>query len=71
MIRAVAVLCTAVALSGCSYVGTWAKQSYYSYRLRHSPRQRISKHLLERKTFFVFGKVVGSGLSADTPLATG
>jgi pimeloyl-ACP methyl ester carboxylesterase/uncharacterized protein YifE (UPF0438 family) len=61
--------CGLLALSGCAYVGTWAKQSYYSFQLRHSPRQRTSKHLLDRETFFVFGRVMGPELPAATPMA--
>lgn len=55
-------------LAGCSYVGSWAKQRYYSFELRHSPRQRLAKHLVERPTFLVFGKVQAPGLDAAVPV---
>lgn len=69
MIRFFVLLCAVLSFSGCAYLGTWAKQSYYSFQLRHSPSQRISKHLLDRNTFFVFGKVEGSGIPPITAVA--
>lgn len=71
-IAAVCSLCAGALLfilSGCAYVGTWAKQSYYSFQFRHSPRQRTSKHMLDRETFFVFGRVLGREVAADVPVA--
>lgn len=55
--------------SGCAYVGTWAKQRYYAAQLRASPRLHTAKHLLDRQTFFVFGKVLGREVNAATPVA--
>jgi pimeloyl-ACP methyl ester carboxylesterase len=68
---AVLSLCAGLLLasSGCSYVGTWAKQNYYAFQFRHSPRQRTSKHMLDRETFFVFGRVLGRDVAADVPVA--
>ena len=67
--RAVLLAGGVTVLSGCAYVGTWAKQRYYAAQLRQSPRLHTSKHLLDRETFFVFGKVLGPELSAATPVA--
>ncbi|PTY05505.1 hypothetical protein DB347_14085 [Opitutaceae bacterium EW11] len=60
MKRCALLLLLALCFSGCAYVGTWAKQRYYARQLRHSPRQKTSKHLLDRSTFFVFGQVLGA-----------
>ena len=57
MKRMALAILVAVSLAGCAYVGTVAKQHYYSAQLRNAPRNRIYKHLLERDTFFVFGRV--------------
>jgi hypothetical protein len=46
-----------MALVGCAYVGTAAKQAYYSARQPVAPRQRVFKHMLDRDTFFVFGRI--------------
>lgn len=61
--------CACFLLSGCAYVGTWAKQRYYTFQLRHAPRQRTSKHLLDRQTYFVFGRVEAEGLRESVPVA--
>ncbi len=44
-------------LAGCAYVGTAAKQAYYSLRQPLAPRQRVYKHMLARDTYFVFGRI--------------
>jgi pimeloyl-ACP methyl ester carboxylesterase len=44
-------------LSGCAYVTTAVKQSYYHAQLRRTPSPAIHKHLLDHPTCFVFGKV--------------
>ena len=54
-----AVLC--VCLSGCSYIGTVLSQAGYSVRQMASPEQRVYKHMLDRETFFVFGKIINEG----------
>lgn len=54
-----AVLC--VCHSGCSYVGTVLSQAGYSVRQMASPEQRLYKHMLDRETFFVFGKITSGG----------
>lgn len=69
MKRTLVLVCVALTGSGCAYLGTWAKQSYYSFQLRHSPRQRTSKHLLDRENFFVFGKVAGAEIPSATAVA--
>lgn len=56
-------------LGGCAYLGTWAKQSYYRFQLRHSPGLATSKHLLDKSTFFVFGRVTASAAVADRAMA--
>lgn len=59
-----------VALAGCAYVGTATKQAYYSVRQPLAPRQRVYKHMLDRDTYFVFGKIeAGSGAAAGAALA--
>jgi len=42
---------------GCTYLGNAVKQAHYSAQQRHSPTQRIYKHMLEVDNFFVFGKI--------------
>lgn len=44
-------------LNGCSYLGTMAAQAGYSLQQTASPEQRIYKHMLDRDTFFVFGRI--------------
>jgi pimeloyl-ACP methyl ester carboxylesterase len=44
-------------VSGCSYVGTVVSQAGYSMRQQASPEQRVYKHMLNRETFFVFGRI--------------
>ena len=53
-------LCLAVLfviLTGCSYVGSMVSQAGYSMRRMASPEQRVSKHMPDRETFFVFGRI--------------
>lgn len=45
--------------SGCTYVGTVARQSYLSVRQTVAPRQRVLKHMVERPTVFVYGEIRG------------
>ncbi len=57
-------LCSAVLfaiLSGCSYVGSMVSQAGYSIQQMASPEQRVCKHMLDRETFFVFGKIEHAG----------
>lgn len=69
MKRLVVLLPVAVCLSSCAYVGTWARQRYYTHQMRRAPRQETSKHLLDRPTFFVFGQVQGLADESAPPLA--
>lgn len=69
MKRMALAILAAASLAGCAYVGTVAKQHYYSAQLRRAPRNRIYKHLLERDTFFVFGLVEADPSHPDAPTA--
>lgn len=58
---------TCAVLNGCAYLGTVASQSAYSIKQRVAPEQRTAKHLLDRNTAFVFGRILGAPTgSADT-----
>lgn len=48
-------------LTGCSYVGSMVSQAAYSMRQRTSPEQRVYKYMLDRETFFVFGRIEHAG----------
>ena len=50
-----ALLC--MGLAGCSYVGTMLSQAEFAHQLRTEPQQRVSKHMLDRQTWFVFGRI--------------
>ena len=51
------LLLVSVLCSGCSYVATLRRQSWFSVRQLGVPRQRIYKHMLSQETFFVFGMI--------------
>lgn len=51
------LICFTVCVAGCSYVRTAVKQAKYYAQQRHSPSQRVYKHMLEVDNFFVFGKI--------------
>lgn len=42
-------------LTGCDYLGTVRRQSWFSVRQMGVPRQRLNKHMLSHDTFFVYG----------------
>lgn len=44
-------------LGGCSYMGTLVTQADYSLQQMTSPEQRVIKHMLDRETYFVFGRI--------------
>ncbi len=44
-------------LAGCSYVGTVLTQADYSVRQLSPTEQRVYKHMLDRDTFYVFGRL--------------
>lgn len=69
MKRAALLILLAAALAGCAYVGTATKQAYYSVRQAGAPRQRVYKHMLERDTYFVFGRVEAGATLGGAPLA--
>ncbi len=46
-----------ISLTGCSYLGTMVSQAGYSLQQTASPEQRVFKHMLNRDTFFVFGRI--------------
>ncbi|MDX2110741.1 MAG: DUF413 domain-containing protein [Verrucomicrobiota bacterium] len=50
----------ACCLSSCAYVQTAGKQAYYAAKQTGTPRQRIYKHMLDRDTFFVFGRILNN-----------
>jgi pimeloyl-ACP methyl ester carboxylesterase len=50
-------LCVLTMLAGCSYLDSALSQLHYGVRQGISPTQRVSKHLLERDNFFLFGKL--------------
>ncbi len=57
-------------LTSCTYLKYSAVQSKYSKTQRVSPSQSNLKHLLDKETFFVFGKVVDDlNQYANVPLA--
>jgi len=51
------LLLVSVLCSGCSYMATVRRQSWFSVRQLGVPRQRIYKHMLNQETFFVFGTI--------------
>ena len=63
------LLTLAAGLSGCSYVQTATKQAYYAACQTGTPQQRIYKHLLDRDTFFVFGRIRHDPTPADSAVA--
>ena len=63
------VLGLVVGLSGCAYVGTMTREAYYSARQGVAPRQRVYKHMVERDTYFVFGRLRRSPVPAEGVLA--
>jgi pimeloyl-ACP methyl ester carboxylesterase/uncharacterized protein YifE (UPF0438 family) len=48
-------------LGGCTYLGTLVSQADYSLKQLASPEQRIYKHMLDRETYFVFGRIAYAG----------
>ena len=56
-------------LSGCSYLQTASKQAYYAAHQIGAPQQRIYKHLLDRDTFFVFGRIQHAPTQPDSTVA--
>ena len=48
-------------LSACTYLGTLVSQADYSLQQIASPEQRIYKHMLDRETYFVFGRITYTG----------
>lgn len=53
----VPVVALLAALGGCSYVGTVLTQADYSLRQLAPSEQRVYKHMLDRDTFYVFGRL--------------
>ncbi|MBI5585180.1 MAG: DUF413 domain-containing protein [Deltaproteobacteria bacterium] len=51
------IIILAAGLTGCTYLGTAAKQAGYAEQQSQSPTQRVYKHMLETDNFFVFGKI--------------
>ena len=69
MKRAALLSLLVVALAGCTYVGTATKQAYYAARQPVAPRQRVYKHMLDRDTYFVFGRIEAGSGAAGAALA--
>lgn len=56
-VRVVLVAGVLILANGCSYMRTVASQTGYTVKNVISPAQRNYKHMLDRETFFVFGKI--------------
>lgn len=54
---------------GCAYLGALMSQADYSLHQMTSPEQRIYKHMLDRETYFVFGRVTYTGQLRQEPMA--
>ncbi len=69
MKRLCLALAAAAGLTGCAYLGTMSRQTAYAAQQRQAPQQRVYKHMLDRDTFFVYGRIEGGGIPDDAPLA--
>jgi hypothetical protein len=47
----------AMGTAGCTYLGSAVRQAYYCAEQKHSPTQRVYKHMLDAENYFVFGKI--------------
>ncbi len=59
-VESLAILALAACLNGCSYLGTMVSQAGYSMQQSAAPEQRLYKHMLDRETFFVFGRITNT-----------
>jgi triacylglycerol esterase/lipase EstA (alpha/beta hydrolase family) len=56
--------------TSCAYIYNVAKQSKYSRIQETNPSQRNQKHMIDRQTFFVYGRIVDATNSyPDQPIA--
>ena len=57
-------------LASCTYMKSAAKQSSYARIQEENPSQRNLKHMIDRQTFLVYGRIVDESNSfAESPLA--